>query len=846
MRRLCRPFFGVLVIWLALLAVGGCSGSDVAGSGQTATSTVQAPIPAGNPAGSAVDALSDFSAAPVDDADIFGGVLLTRLTMVLRPEATLGDLQAAARLVGATGLAHSRRGSLFVDLVVPRQPDPRSLQELAERLQGRPGVLFAEAGTEFDVLELPPAGGPPVDTLDLLHMLAPRFPGAWNVRRLAGSPTQAVPVVVIDSYSGPHVNFDQQLEGSAPVPEFIPGRQNRHGYQVVGTLAARFDALQSHGANPVPRSLSLTLDQMAGLSRNQGLDQMFAAIERARGPARPVIVNLSLGVNNQASAELFGNRPEDVRSRMLGHYLDGLHWAQLTRDPDFADQVMLVVAAGNDRGKSLTKDYPGLQDGRLSTPFAIAAVADRLEDLATDPGLWNPPGAGLGDLRLAGAELADLLAARDAVLAGRTVTRRNLVLVGSLDFQERLDRVTVSSFSNNGAELFAVGESVATIPEEGEGESGGEASGTSFAAPQVAGLASYLWLLDETLRAEPVQKTLQLMRATSRGNAKVTGVIDAYGAVLALDARRGDFRMRRELLDVSGPGGVPDSRFNELDLQEFERVYGLANPAGPPEPNLRDYSRYDLNGDGFTGGTRKERFDLDAAGLDANGAPMFNLVQVDVEGARVDLDEEALSDLDILKFYSYLTGSDGQPLLYDTSSPEALQERRRIFSGDPDLLVVTLVGNSRGDLTSISELITSCGAGDQPVGNLVRDFPTTSQPLPFTMSAGSASVSIVKASPSVVTVDFSATLPASAVCGIRDVSSVSGFDAFVVLVASKPGVLRIESRTGLDSPPTVVLTGLTALRPFHEERLSFRIESRDQPQVFNGRTATFTFTPDNP
>ena len=97
----------------------------------------------------------------------------------------------------------------------------------------------------------------------------------------------------------------------------------------------------------------------------------------------------------------------------------------------------------------------------------------------------------------------------------------------------------------------------------------GFVDGTSFSTPQVAGLASYLWLLDDSLRVLPVESTLKLLKATSRSNAQVSGLIDAYGAVLALDARRGELRMRRELLDVSGPQGVPDSKFNEFDLLAF-------------------------------------------------------------------------------------------------------------------------------------------------------------------------------------------------------------------------------------------------------------------------------------
>ena len=52
---------------------------------------------------------------------------------------------------------------------------------------------------------------------------------------------------------------------------------------------------------------------------------------------------------------------------------------------------------------------------------------------------------------------------------------------------------------------------------------------------------------------------------------------------------------------------MPDGHFDEHDLERF--VSELDTRAG----TLFDYSRYDLNGDGRTGGTTKDRFDLDAS-----------------------------------------------------------------------------------------------------------------------------------------------------------------------------------------------------------------------------------------
>src|SRR5438552_4129109 len=74
----------------------------------------------------------------------------------------------------------------------------------------------------------------------------------------------------------------------------------------------------------------------------------------------------------------------------------------------------------------------------------------------------------------------------------------NVLIVGSTTRGRAFDDLVASDFSNAasevypGPDLFAVGEQIFTL--------GGLDQGTSFAAPQVAGLASYLWLLSPDLR----------------------------------------------------------------------------------------------------------------------------------------------------------------------------------------------------------------------------------------------------------------------------------------------------------------------------------------------------------
>ncbi len=179
-----------------------------------------------------------------------------------------------------------------------------------------------------------------------------------------------------------------------------------------------------------------------------------------------------------------------------------------------------------------------------------------------------------------------------------------------------------SGFSNLGSDLFATGQNVPTL-------NGGRTAGTSFSAPQIAGLVSYLWLVSPDLRAKPVASTIASILANVNPSTKQ---LDAYASVLSLDeavaVTPATAKIRLAILDVdppppSSPPRNPPPRvfaFNEDDLQEFHDHYVSG---GVPVAGSRDFSRLDLNGDGFTGGPTSARFDLDPTGSLRFGAATY-------------------------------------------------------------------------------------------------------------------------------------------------------------------------------------------------------------------------------
>jgi hypothetical protein len=648
-----------LALAFAVSACGGGGGSDGGGTPG---------LLAGDPAAPAVSALAAVEPTPAEPQDVVGRTLLTRISLVLKPDASVADVNAAAQRVGATAITFSDPGSIFLTFAVPRQDSPAALDALAGRLDGEAGILFASAGREADRLELPESGGVTASIDDLDHLLVTRFPAAWNVRRAAenGCAGRKVTVIVPDFYFGTPANFSDQLttQGEFAVsfdrtlaePTAIQ-TPDPHGYQVVATLAAKFDAQLSTGANPAPGCLTIRGVNGTRLTTFELVRQTIRAVRRETGP---VIVSSSFGYlvkicgsngdSTCAAADIAG-AALSIKRNMFARFAQGILWAEFAMQPEVVNRMLVVQAAGNSADQLLGRVYAGLRSAQLGSPFAIATTLANLDSVAADPTLWTPvvqPGAPIipvpPELFLDARDLGALKTMRDFRVTN-PVTDRNLLLVGAATNRPQLADLRRLEMSNDGATLFAIGENVSTVDFE-------LVDGTSFAAPQVAGLASYLWLLEPSLATQPAAATIALLRATAQGNALLGNVVDAYATVLSLDKPEpvtpASARVRLAILDVNG-----DGVFNLADLQAFHGAYidsGLVL-----EPTVRDYSRFDLNGDGFTGGTgepRERQMDLDPTGSTRFGAPVLSEVFVEVGAVAVTFNELAITDARALCFYA--------------------------------------------------------------------------------------------------------------------------------------------------------------------------------------------------
>lgn len=676
------------LITIILSALGACGG------GGSSSPTVPGPPPVGSPpaavlpavlsgsaSASAITQLTNSRAARVGGSDVSRGFLLTRLVALLEPTATVDQVNAAARVIGATSIVTSTVGEPLITLEIPRQTGIGALKALARQFAAQPGIAFAFAGSEFGISVLPEQSpGVPVSALDLRHLLPARFPQAWNARHAIGESclSRSVPVIVWDKF-GPLANRPDFL-GQIDANNFVfdvaaaPGESSGHGYDVSLVIAADFDADRPTGAHPFGNCVRLHQVEASGFDFNTAIALLTTVLQ---GQGRLVLNNSMNFIEplcgaNADEACTFENVAvtdvDDIRGaiveRIVAAYWLGVRLQEVNSD----DRMLFVVSAGNlsDAGDSFfARHYPGFRDSRFANVFALATHLSTIDASLQDIALWRSDEPEFPDATFDQSMMDELLL---SLPLPPDVGADTVLIVDSARSGDSPADVLPSTFNFDNARVRAVGEGVSL-------QGTADVTGTSFAAPQVAGLAAYLWTLSDTLRAEPPAATANLIVRTATPNDIGTPLMDAYAAALALDRPGGEPAVRRALLDVND-----DGVFDHLDLLLFAAAYQLADPDAPTIPAARDFSRFDMNGDGFTGGILIAAFDLDVAGLDANGLPSIEVVEAGVENYEIAFNEAALSDLQVLCYYAYAGdgGNSTLPRFYDARA-EAISARTDIL-----------------------------------------------------------------------------------------------------------------------------------------------------------------------
>ena len=640
-------------------------------------------------------------------------VLRTDLTVTLAPGATVGQVQPVFDALNAVVI-----GSLTGrQIIVLRLPDPGSLAGLElvrARLAAAPGIedvalavfpvrLLLPDNTRF--LNAPPATGPDPAALSrfLGHHLAIRAHGAWNLeprinRPPVGTSMLPLPLLIVTDFfgNGPprdidgfNVFYTAHDYGTGSAPD-IDGPGGYHGYEVLGQVAASFGGKDQNGplgvlTGVVPatdRRLVVSAIDLALFSKPQAWMKVLLTVI-SDNLASNIVVNSSLGMdgsNCTPNQRLCASPTPDQKCAVEA---EAIHWIRLVRGiggntPSLENQFLHVVAAGNNAA-ALAKDV---------SEFALAGTQAQVVDTRCTPSTKD-------DVQLPG--LSNLLVVEGRHASAPDATAAYGPLVGCPHSTTLYDHV-LGDFSPGGhisgigsvdrGALIGPGQVLPIdrgvyLPYTNAKRFPGVTNyntfgvGSSFAAPQVAGVAMAAWAFGPAMT--PQQVKALLVTTASRNQVTRGGVIvdpetpdkdcpgtpgfhptvDAYAAVLGADSPTGtlkitgpkDAPVRLALLDVAGVvngqlDDHPDGQFTQADilafLQQFEARKGAL-----------DYSRYDLNGDGYTGETYAGLSVITRRRIDLDGNLAWSQATQSVLGLPVKFDEELGADITALVYYAY-------------------------------------------------------------------------------------------------------------------------------------------------------------------------------------------------
>ncbi|MGO4476212.1 S8 family serine peptidase [Massilia sp. 2TAF26] len=532
-----------------------------------------------------------------------------QLSGVISPTATVGMVNAALNSVGAR-IVGLTAGSPVVFLQAPPPGGMDALVSAGAKLVT--SGAFEAAGPEMvdEAMSLPPdidlatAIKPSSKTSysPIVHHVAAGFPQAWNA--VNTSITGNVDLIIVDSF-GNGALPNTLLSGTANgmTTGFSNGCKTSpcsHGYHVLGIATGSFggtgDMGKVTGSMPLNTTIYIvdTAKPVAKVKRKYYLDEIRRILESAPAGKR-FVLNFSFGYAYEAIRK---GIPAAVITK------DALLWRKFVaslRGFDYSTRAVQVSAAGNSGPQSLAKD--------TSMFNAAVLLPTIVENGKSYPALKN----GL-------------------VVENRTVdfTNPDQPVPGCLGPKSTI-----------GGNISAIGTDVRSFISP---TSTDVMSGTSMASPQVAGLVAMMLAVRKDFDVSTIASWLSLTAMLPDSCKNAAPMIHAGDALLSLDRTLSDAPIRLAMLQASGDLKLD---FDDTDTKLF------LDALFPETPNPKpDFSRFDLNGDGFTGGAGRRRpFDLKFASGLGNYSVVETIDRYPSGTPITAISESGLTDFEILCYY---------------------------------------------------------------------------------------------------------------------------------------------------------------------------------------------------
>lgn len=569
-------------------------------------------------------------------------VLRTVVGIGYRESATVGEINDMLQRVGGR-IIYSLKAT---SMLYVRIPDPGSfdaLQAKISQIKGESSVDIVQTmvspQTELVLGNFVPPYVPLSSELWYSTLIGTKASVAWNAKRaLLGANLQGLDLLIVDEFGGGMPNQALHpmftIKNGTDCGFATVSNPSSHGYGVLGIIgASHSDIITATGMFPSNASILppppqappfglVTVDLKYSSCNGEALwmPRLARAIIDLTSQGRNVVVNSSLG----SKREYINNYPQsnevDLQAwlkliRPVGREgIDG-PVDHLTPNPIVENRYFHSTAAGN-----VDSRFPNISDARDSGGIQRAAIDQFLHNTAV---VENRMVSNLGAFGTPRCLNPGEIESKNMA----SFTNGNISAIGSTPYSEAKGLVWYTG---------ALG--TTAIIDNG---------GTSSAAPQVAGLALYLWALRPTLTSESLWKIIKTNTIDIPGCAG-QHLIDAYATVLSAD-NPNSLNVRRAILDVN-----EDGFFNITDVQQYLEIF-KSNPnknyLSVSNPNV-SLSRYDLNGDGWISTTKTARFNLDMD-YGGNFESLYGTVKSTIEDRVISFNELAVSDLQILCYYAY-------------------------------------------------------------------------------------------------------------------------------------------------------------------------------------------------
>ncbi|MES2319452.1 MAG: S8/S53 family peptidase [Pseudomonadota bacterium] len=645
----------------------------------------------GAPDSPAADAIPEYQAARTE-ADLASALdangaayYRTQLEAVIADNATVGQVNAALNSVAAR-LVWSMRMNRVVTLQVPDPGSLAALMQVAAALTALPGIESASVSFLPVPDELPPSIDPALALSaqsPILNHLGARMPPVWNARAAfagGGEPElmvidyfgQGNPTQLVSAASGANPSaFDCVATPEHPNP-------CTHGYHVIGIAAGSFGGSGPLGlvTGSLARALPLTVIDITRVHSGPPIDQIavmrMRIAERVRAnPDGKFVLNISLG------ARFRGTVQSDAFAWRI--WARGIRLSNSDALFDWDNHVFTVASAGN-----ATR-----QDARFNSRWSAAALLPEM--ISAESGAPVPP-------------LTNTLVveARDT----------GVIPTGVLP-------TCNAPYSNVNGDVGAIGGYVNGVYSFTSPDTFDLKNGTSMATPQVAGLVASMIAIRPQWPLADIKYRIESVRTREDTCVGSAPMIDAYAAVLALDSSLDDAPVRTALLKPGATAVLPAQQFTYAEALRFLQEFFPQYYGGNARPDTPDYSRFDLNGDGFTGGPRQAPFQLRFSRANVPFTPVELPAYPRGPVLPTPLNEAAVSDFAILCYYvQSAMMSDADRAAFDGQLAQISAQNPTLPRVSCAERAVTLrVNASNPNWTGLPAVIT--------LANFVRPFPAT-------------------------------------------------------------------------------------------------------------------------